>query len=86
MKGNLVGVSTMVAASVTVKQTVKTARKPRRALSKTPQKMERGRVLEASRISSAVGFVNWLEATDRCAGSTYTYELRSRSRAYIPEV
>ncbi len=48
------GVSTMVAASVTVKQTVKTARKPSRALSKTPQKMERGRVSEASRISSAV--------------------------------
>ena len=44
----------MAEGSVIVKQSVKTARYPRRTLSATPQKIDLGRVSEASLISSAV--------------------------------
>ena len=44
----------MVEGSVIVKQRVKTARYPSMTLRSTPQKMDLGRVSEASLISSAV--------------------------------
>ncbi len=54
MKGYLVGVSRIAEASVIVKQSVKTAKYPRMMLRNTPQKIDLGRVSEASLISSAV--------------------------------
>ena len=54
MKGYLVGVSRIAEGSVIVKQSVKTARYPRMMLRTTPQKIDLGRVSEASLISSAV--------------------------------
>ncbi len=54
MKGYLVGVSRIAEGSVIVKQSVKTAKYPRMMLRTTPQKIDLGRVSEASLISSAV--------------------------------
>lgn len=48
------GVSTIAEGSVIVKHSVKTARYPSIMLRTTPQKMDLGRVSEASLISSAV--------------------------------
>lgn len=47
------GVSRIAEGSVIVKQSVKTARYPRMMFRSTDQKMDRGRVSEASLISSA---------------------------------
>lgn len=54
MKGYLVVVLIMAEGSVIVKQSVKTARYPRMTLRTTPQKIDLGRVSEASLISSAI--------------------------------
>ena len=53
MKGYLVGVSSIAEGSVIVKHSVNTARYPRTMLRATDQKMDLGRVSEASLSSSA---------------------------------
>lgn len=71
----------MAEGSVIVKQSVKTARYPRRILSATPQKIDLGRVSEASLISSAVDGLAVLLHFAAPNVEPYTYVQRSQSQA-----